>query len=65
MENQLHARDLVGVQDFVLLEEFRSSEAFIENLRKRYEADLIYVSASTGICRNCRKLNITNLVLIY
>lgn len=42
MENQLHARDLVGVQDFVLLEEFRSPEAFIENLRKRYQADLIY-----------------------
>lgn len=62
MENQLHARDLVGVQDFVLLEEFRSPEAFIENLRKRYQADLIYVSSIGGICKNCRKLNITNLL---
>jgi myosin-1 len=44
MENQLHARDRVGVQDFVLLEDFKSQEAFLENLRKRYQADLIYVS---------------------
>ncbi|CAB4007704.1 unconventional myosin-Ic-like isoform X1 [Paramuricea clavata] len=42
MENQLHARDRVGVQDFVLLEDFKSQEAFLENLRKRYQADLIY-----------------------
>ncbi len=44
MENQLHARDRVGVQDFVLLEDFKNQEAFVDNLRKRYQADLIYVS---------------------
>ena len=47
MENQLHARDKVGVQDFVLLEDFKNPEAFLENLRKRYQADLIYVSMDT------------------
>lgn len=44
MENQLHARDRVGVQDFVLLEDFKNPNAFVDNLRKRYQADLIYVS---------------------
>ncbi|KAL7976049.1 hypothetical protein Chor_009727 [Crotalus horridus] len=35
MENALTARDRVGVQDFVLLENFTSEAAFIENLRRR------------------------------
>jgi len=43
MEQDLHIRDQVGVQDFVLLENFKSEEAFIENLQKRTKADLIYV----------------------
>lgn len=42
MEQDLHIRDQVGVQDFVLLENFKSEEAFIENLQKRTKADLIY-----------------------
>jgi myosin-1 len=44
MERDLHARDRVGVQDFVLLENFQSEEAFVDNLRKRFKEDLIYVS---------------------
>lgn len=44
MERGLHERDRVGVQDFVLLEDFRSESAFIDNLKKRFKEDLIYVS---------------------
>ncbi|XP_041850351.1 unconventional myosin-Ic-like isoform X2 [Melanotaenia boesemani] len=42
MESALAARDRVGVQDFVLLENFTSEAAFIENLRKRFKENLIY-----------------------
>uniref|UniRef100_A0A670K701 Myosin IC n=1 Tax=Podarcis muralis TaxID=64176 RepID=A0A670K701_PODMU len=42
MESALTARDRVGVQDFVLLENFTSEAAFIENLRKRFKENLIY-----------------------
>ena len=44
MENELNKRDHVGVQDFVLLEDFQDPEAFRENLRKRFNESLIYVS---------------------
>lgn len=44
MERELHERDRVGVQDFVLLENFQSEEAFIDNLRKRFLENIIYVS---------------------
>jgi hypothetical protein len=44
VESALHARDHAGVQDFVLLEDYRSEDAFLDNLRKRFKADLIYVS---------------------
>ncbi|KAL7849037.1 hypothetical protein SRHO_G00206600 [Serrasalmus rhombeus] len=37
MESALTARDRVGVQDFVLLENHTSEVAFIENLRKRFK----------------------------
>ncbi|XP_069686515.1 unconventional myosin IC isoform X2 [Periplaneta americana] len=42
MERDLHARDRVGVQDFVLLENFQSEDAFVDNLRKRFKENLIY-----------------------
>lgn len=42
MERGLHERDRVGLQDFVLLEDFQSEPAFIDNLRKRFKEDLIY-----------------------
>lgn len=38
-------RDQVGVQDFVLLEDYNNEDSFLANLRKRAEADSIYVSA--------------------
>lgn len=43
MESALTARDRVGVQDFVLLENYNSEVAFIDNLRKRFKENLIYV----------------------
>lgn len=46
MENALHARDRVGVQDFVLLEDIQSERLFMDNLRKRYQENLIYVSGT-------------------
>ncbi|XP_056141358.1 unconventional myosin-Ic-like [Lampris incognitus] len=42
MESALTARDRVGVQDFVLLENYTSEAAFIENLRRRFRENLIY-----------------------
>uniref|UniRef100_A0AAQ4QSJ0 Myosin Ic, paralog b n=1 Tax=Gasterosteus aculeatus aculeatus TaxID=481459 RepID=A0AAQ4QSJ0_GASAC len=42
LRSSLTARDRVGVQDFVLLENFTSEAAFIENLRKRFKENLIY-----------------------
>ncbi|XP_026183863.1 unconventional myosin-Ic isoform X1 [Mastacembelus armatus] len=42
MESALTARDRVGVQDFVLLENYNSEAAFIENLRRRFKENLIY-----------------------
>lgn len=47
MERGLHDRDRAGVQDFVLLENIQSEEAFIGNLRKRFQENLIYVSGQT------------------
>ncbi|XP_078729941.1 unconventional myosin-Ic [Lampetra fluviatilis] len=42
MEGALTARDRVGVQDAVLLENHTSEAAFLENLRKRFRENLIY-----------------------
>ncbi|XP_068186480.1 unconventional myosin-Ic-like [Antennarius striatus] len=42
MESALTARDRVGVQDFVLLENYTSEAAFIENLRRRLRENLVY-----------------------
>ncbi|XP_061753715.1 unconventional myosin-Ic [Nerophis ophidion] len=42
MESTLTARDRVGVQDFLLLENHNSEAAFIENLRRRFGENLIY-----------------------
>ena len=44
MESALHQRDRIGVQDSVLLEKYESEDAFLENLQKRFKANLIYVS---------------------
>lgn len=42
MEKGLHERDRVGLQDFLLLENYESEEAFVDNLLKRFGEDLIY-----------------------
>lgn len=47
MEGSLTARDRVGIQDFVLLDAYTSETAFIDNLRKRFNENLIYVSATS------------------
>ena len=47
MERDIHERDKVGVQDFVLLENYTDPNAFIENLKKRFKENLIYVSLSS------------------
>ena len=44
VESALHARDTTGVQDFVLLEDYTSEDAFLDNLQKRFKSNLIYVS---------------------
>ena len=49
MESALVVRDRIGVQDFVLLEDFKSEDAFMENLRKRFKERLIYVSSATHV----------------
>lgn len=46
MEGSLTARDRVGIQDFVLLDAYTSESAVLDNLRKRFNENLIYVSLS-------------------
>lgn len=50
MESSIAKRDKIGVQDFVLLEDYRSETAFVENLKKRYHENLIYVSMDVLSC---------------
>lgn len=45
METSLQDRDRVGVQDAVLLEDYTSEEAFVDNLQKRFKENIIYVSS--------------------
>lgn len=49
MEASLTARDRVGIQDFVLLDAYTSESAFLDNLRKRFHENLIYVSLSSVV----------------
>lgn len=46
----MHQRDHIGVQDSVLLENHESEDSFLENLRKRFKANLIYVSLPVFPC---------------
>ncbi|CAM9161800.1 unnamed protein product [Lampetra planeri] len=48
MESALTARDRVGVQDFVLLENYNSEAAFIENLRRRFGEKISSMGAPVG-----------------
>jgi hypothetical protein len=43
LRTQLTEKDKVGVQDFVLLQDYTSQDAFINNLKIRFNANLIYV----------------------
>lgn len=55
MEKELHERDRVGLQDQVLLENYENDKNFIENLRKRFQENIIYVS-SRKVFFFCQKL---------
>lgn len=44
MEKGLVERDRVGLQDQVLLEDYTNENAFIDNLKKRFQENFIYVS---------------------
>lgn len=43
MERLLDDRGRAGISDAVLLEDFTNEDVFIENLRKRFSEDFIYV----------------------
>nr|XP_046225828.1 unconventional myosin-Ih isoform X1 [Oncorhynchus gorbuscha] len=47
MEGSLTARDRVGIQDFVLLDAYTSESAVLDNLRKRFNENLIYTYIGT------------------
>ncbi|KAI4471103.1 myosin [Holotrichia oblita] len=55
METSLKDRDKVGVQDTVLLENYTDENVFVDNLRKRFKEDLIYVRIreDAAIFTNC------------
>ncbi|XP_061659546.1 unconventional myosin-Ic-like isoform X2 [Syngnathoides biaculeatus] len=60
MESTLTARDRVGVQDFLLLENHNSEAAFIENLRRRFRENLIYTYIGSVLVsvNPCKELEI-------
>jgi len=62
MEAALAARDVVGVEDFVLLEDYSNISAFVDNLRKRFRESLIYVSRSAKKLCLLSKLIIVNAI---
>lgn len=41
--------DTVGLDDLVLLEDYKNENEFIKNLQKRHEADIIYVISLSEI----------------
>nr|DBA22861.1 TPA: hypothetical protein GDO54_013853 [Pyxicephalus adspersus] len=47
IEGSLSAREKVGVQDFVLLDSHTSEASFLDNLRKRFQENLIYTYIGT------------------
>uniref|UniRef100_A0A668AZE1 Myosin Ic, paralog a n=1 Tax=Myripristis murdjan TaxID=586833 RepID=A0A668AZE1_9TELE len=64
MESALTARDRVGVQDFVLLENYTSEAAFIENLRRRFKESLIYLFNVYNTYRSMRTERKDQCILI-
>lgn len=67
MESALTARDRVGVQDFVLLENYNSEAAFIENLRRRFKENLIYVSETVVVvvCVLCLCVDVALTLVMF
>lgn len=63
METGLHERDRAGVQDFVLLENYTSEVAFIDNLKKRFQENLIYVSNVESAKKHLLSLFLLTLTL--
>lgn len=61
METSLQHRDRVGVQDAVLLEDYTSENAFVDNLHKRFKENLIYVSIPPFLTKFGKK-NIFELI---
>ncbi|XP_075067015.1 unconventional myosin-Ih [Mixophyes fleayi] len=47
IEGSLSAREKVGVQDFMLLDSHTSEAAFLDNVHKRFQEDLIYTYIGT------------------
>ena len=46
LKDRYSEADCVGVQDAILLQDFRNQDAFVRNLRDRFFSKLIYVRAS-------------------
>lgn len=70
MEAALAARDVVGVEDFVLLEDYSNISAFVDNLRKRFRESLIYtyigpVLVSVNPYRTIRNLYDSDVIKTY
>lgn len=66
LEGALIARDRVGIQDFVLLDAHNSETAFLDNLKKRYSEDLIYVrEKSTPKSKNEKNTPSISLYNLY
>lgn len=47
MERDLNEREKAGVPDAVLLEDYKNEDVFIENLEKRFNENIIYVSRNS------------------
>ena len=60
MENQISLRNLKGLDDFLLLENYDDENAFIENLRKRFNEKIIYVSLNNSYYNL-----LINLIIIF
>lgn len=57
----MNPRDKAGLDDFVLLENYTSEDAFIENLKIRHQSDIIYVRLSKYFIQSFSVILITIL----
>ncbi|KAJ8312315.1 hypothetical protein KUTeg_009688 [Tegillarca granosa] len=68
-KTELHRRDHIGVQDFVLLEDYMNQNAVVENLQKRFNENLIYkpteiYAIADAACRSMHGENLDQCILI-